>query len=318
MENLRIVFMGTPDFAVESLRALCNARCNVVGVVTVPDKPIGRHQEHLQPSPVKRFAEEHGLKVLQPERLKDEAFLADLQALRADLQVVVAFRMLPEAVWNMPPLGTFNLHASLLPHYRGAAPINRAVMNGETRTGVTTFFLRHEIDTGAVIMQESIEIGDDEDAGSVHDRLMLIGGRLVVETVSRIASGEATATEQEAMDSNGPLNAAPKIFKDDRRIDWSQGVKSAHDFVRGLSPYPAAWTLLRNGERTDELKIYKAHKALCKPLEQERTFIVDDGVRIALSDGYLVIDELQLAGKRRLSAADFVRGLRTAGSLSVE
>ena len=240
-EDLRIVYMGTPDFAVEPLRCLVEGGYNVVGVITMPDKPAGRGHK-LQQSPVKQYALAHGLPLLQPEKLKDETFLAQLRTWQADLQIVVAFRMLPEVVWAMPRLGTFNLHASLLPQYRGAAPINWAVINGDTETGVTTFFLKHEIDTGEVIRQERVAIADTDDAGTVHDRLMLLGGRVVTETVDAILDGTATSIPQEQMAASGPLRPAPKIFKDTCRIDWSRPVKEVYDFVRGLSPYPAAWT----------------------------------------------------------------------------
>ena len=238
-EDLRIVYMGTPDFAVEALRCLVEGGYNVVGVITMPDKPAGRGHK-LQQSPVKQYALAHGLPLLQPEKLKDEAFLEQLRAWQADLQIVVAFRMLPEVVWAMPRLGTFNLHASLLPQYRGAAPINWAVINGDTETGVTTFFLKHEIDTGEVIRQERVAIADTDDAGTVHDRLMLLGGRVVTETVDAILNGTATSIPQEQMAASEPLRPAPKIFKDTCRIDWSRSVKEVYDFVRGLSPYPAA------------------------------------------------------------------------------
>ena len=213
-EDLRIVYMGTPEFAVESLRRLVEGGYHIVGVVTMPDKPVGRHQDTLQPSAVKQYAVAHGLPVLQPEKLKDERFLAELRALRADLQIVVAFRMLPEVVWAMPQLGTFNLHASLLPQYRGAAPINWAVINGETETGVTTFFLRHEIDTGEIIRQTRIPIDDSDNAGTVHDKLMALGGQLVVDTVDQILSGDVHPVPQESMPEDNPLHPAPKIFKD--------------------------------------------------------------------------------------------------------
>ncbi|MBR1712567.1 MAG: methionyl-tRNA formyltransferase [Alloprevotella sp.] len=328
--QLRIIYMGTPEFAVESLRRLVEGGYNVVGVVTMPDKPMGRHQDTLSQSAVKQYALSKGLPVLQPERLKDEAFLNELRSLRADLQVVVAFRMLPEAVWAMPRLGTFNLHASLLPQYRGAAPINWAVINGEAETGVTTFFLQHEIDTGNIIAQRRIAIGPDEDAGSVHDRLMELGGQLVVDTVDAIAAGTAAAVPQTPAEDGAALRTAPKIFKDTCRINWAQPARRIHDFVRGLSPYPAAWTTLRQGGKDAVLKVYRT-----RPLPQEEAdtmvtatacgagadgregvhLVAEDGRLIALlTGGALELLEVQLAGKRRMPAADFLRGFRTDGS----
>lgn len=318
-EELRIVFMGTPDFAVESLRCLVEGGYNVVGVVTMPDKAVGRHQSERTASPVKQYAASQGLPVLQPEKLKDPAFLDELRALRADLQIVVAFRMLPEAVWAMPRLGTFNLHASLLPQYRGAAPINWAVINGETETGVTTFFLRHAIDTGDIIRQVRTPIADTDTAGDVHDRLMHIGGRLVVETVDSILDGTATAVPQSSVDAPAELQPAPKIFKDTCRIDWSRGVKAVYDFVRGLSPYPAAWTELHNGEKTLTLKIFATEKHFCTPSSAVGEVECDgqELFKIATTDGYLTVTELQLAGKRRMNVKDFLRGFHVADDCRV-
>lgn len=318
-EELRIVFMGTPDFAVESLRCLVEGGYNVVGVVTMPDKAVGRHQSERTASPVKQYAAAQGLPVLQPEKLKDPAFLDELRALRADLQIVVAFRMLPEAVWAMPRLGTFNLHASLLPQYRGAAPINWAVINGETETGVTTFFLRHAIDTGDIIRQVRTPIADTDTAGDVHDRLMHIGGRLVVETVDSILDGTATAVPQSSVDAPAELQPAPKIFKDTCCIDWSRGVKAVYDFVRGLSPYPAAWTELHNGEKTLTLKIFATEKHFCTPSSAVGEVECDgqELFKIATTDGYLTVTELQLAGKRRMNVKDFLRGFHVADDCRV-
>ncbi len=254
----QIVFMGTPDFAVESLKALIEQDYNVVGVVTVPDKPAGRGYK-LQPSPVKRYALKQGLPLLQPEKLRDPRFLEELKGWKADLQVVVAFRMLPEVVWGMPPMGTFNLHASLLPRYRGAAPINWAIINGESETGVTTFSLSHEIDTGHIIFQEKTAIGETDTAGSLHDRLMTMGARLVLKTVNAITEGTAPSIPQsELVTSEAILTPAPKIFTGDCRIDWNQGVKKIYNLIRGLSPYPAAWTILYPGgdEKPLRVKIY--------------------------------------------------------------
>lgn len=315
-KDLRIVYMGTPDFAVESLRALVEGGYNVVGVVTGPDKPVGRHGSVLQPTPVKQYAVEHGLHVLQPERLKDETFIEELRSLRADLQIVVAFRMLPEIVWAMPPLGTFNLHASLLPQYRGAAPINWAVINGDTETGVTTFFLKHEIDTGAVIRQVRVPISDTDCVGDVHDRLMMLGGSVVCDTVDAILDGTAQATPQELMLPDEELRPAPKIFKDTCRIAWGRTSKQVYDFIRGLSPYPAAWTTLIAPDGTEQVvKVYEA-VIIEKPLSLcPIGTISTDGktyIHVYTSDGALSIRTLQLAGKKRMSVDDFLRGFRLA------
>ena len=310
-ESLRIVYMGTPDFAVESLRCLVEGGYNVVGVVTGPDKAVGRHGSVLQPTPVKQYAVEHGLRVLQPEKLKDEAFIEELRSLEADLQIVVAFRMLPEVVWSMPRLGTFNLHASLLPQYRGAAPINWAVINGDTETGVTTFFLKHEIDTGAVIRQVRVPISDTDCVGDVHDRLMLLGGRVVCETVDAIIDGSAEATPQEEMITE-ELRPAPKIFKDTCRIDWNRPAKQVYDFIRGLSPYPAAWTTLVAPDGAEiVLKIYETEKTTtnskpCGTVETDgKTYL-----RVYTAEGALNLLSLQLAGKKRMAVEDFLRGSR--------
>lgn len=305
--------MGTPDFAVEPLRRLVEGGYTVVGVITMPDKPVGRHHNRLQASPVKQYAEANGLPLLQPEKLKDEAFLEQLRAWKADLQIVVAFRMLPEVVWNMPRLGTFNLHASLLPQYRGAAPINWAVINGETETGVTTFFLTHEIDTGKVIRQVHIPIAETDDAGTVHDKLMRLGGELVSETVDSIIEGGIEAIPQEQMTVEGELRPAPKIFKETCLIDWNQPVKRVYDFIRGLSPYPAAWTEVRlsSGE-TVTAKIFESEK---EPAEHQLTpgSIVSDGksyLRFAAADGYIRVLSIQLSGKKRMRTEELLRGFR--------
>lgn len=320
-ENLRIVFMGTPDFAVESLRALVDGGYQVVGVVTMPDKPMGRHGSVLQPSPVKKFAVERGLKVLQPVKLKDEEFLKELESLEADLQIVVAFRMLPEVVWDMPHLGTFNLHASLLPQYRGAAPINWAVINGEKETGVTTFFLQHEIDTGEVIKQVRVPIADTDDVGIVHDKLMTVGATLVTETVDKIIDGSLTTIEQDLMiGEDETLKPAPKIFRETCRINWNAPAKKVYDFVRGLSPYPAAWTVLHNNDKLMDVKILqtsidKSEKP-GKPGE-----VRTDGkkwVKVAASDGWLQILSLQLAGKKRMAVVEFLRGFKFSEKAAVE
>lgn len=312
-ENLRIVYMGTPDFAVESLRCLVEGGYNVVGVVTGPDKAVGRHGSVLQPTPVKQYAVEHGLHVMQPERLKEEAFLEELRSLQADLQIVVAFRMLPEVVWNMPPMGTFNLHASLLPQYRGAAPINWAVINGDTETGVTTFFLKHEIDTGAVIRQVRVPISETDCVGDVHDRLMMLGGRVVCETVDAIIDGTAEATPQEQMITE-ELRSAPKIFKDTCRIEWGRTAKQVYDFIRGLSPYPAAWSTLVMPDGVEHIvKIYGAVLATTAETSQPLGSVKTDGktyMHVYTSNGALSIQTLQLAGKKRMNIEDFLRGFR--------
>lgn len=314
-KDLRIVYMGTPEFAVESLRRLVEGGYQVVGVITMPDKPMGRHGSVLQSSPVKEYAVSKGLKVLQPERLKDEKFLEDLRALKADLQIVVAFRMLPEVVWGMPPMGTFNLHASLLPQYRGAAPINWAVINGDKETGVTTFFLKQEIDTGEIIDQVHVPIADTDNVEMVYNRLMRVGGDLVVKTVDAILSGKVTTIPQESLPVEGELRPAPKIFKETCRIDWTAGVKAVYDFIRGLSPYPAAWTELCQDENTPSmLKIFEAEKMFTPHNYAPGTVITDRKTyfRIASVDGFLNVLSLQLAGKKRMLVKDFLQGYRHA------
>jgi methionyl-tRNA formyltransferase len=300
---MRIVFLGTPDFAVASLRALVEAGHDIVAVVTAPDKPAGRGLK-VQQSAVKEYAAAAGLRVLQPERLKDPAFLDELRALKPDLGIVIAFRMLPEVVWAATRLGTFNLHASLLPQYRGAAPINWAIMNGETRTGVTTFFLNSEIDKGAILGRREVAITPDDTAGTLHDKLMAVGAELVLDTVGNIEAGTAVAHEQPQDD--GGLHPAPKIFRDDCRIDWHRDMAGLHDFVRGLSPYPAAWSTL---ETDETVKIFAAQPVAGTP-EAPGTIRTDGRtfLHIACGDGWLAIEELQLAGKKRMSIEDFLRG----------
>lgn len=312
-KDLRIVYMGTPEFAVESLKRLVEGGYNIVGVITMPDKPMGRHGSVLQPSPVKQYAVSQGLKVLQPEKLKNEEFVAGLRSLNADLQIVVAFRMLPEVVWNMPRLGTFNLHASLLPQYRGAAPINWAVINGDTETGITTFFLKHEIDTGEVIDQVRIPIADTDNVEVVYERLMRLGGDLVLKTVDAILEGSVKTIPQEELAQVGELRPAPKIFKETCRIDWTIGVKRIYDFVRGLSPYPAAWTeLYQEGTDPVMLKIFETEKLFCEHSLAPGTIVTDCKTyfKIASSDGYVNVLSLQLAGKKRMEINDFLRGYR--------
>lgn len=304
--------MGTPDFAVEALRCLMDGGYNVVGVITMPDKPAGRGHQ-IQYSPVKQYALSQNLPLLQPERLKEEGFVEALREWKADLQIVVAFRMLPEVVWNMPRLGTFNLHASLLPQYRGAAPINWAVINGDTETGITTFFLQHEIDTGEVIQQVPVSIADTDNVEVVHDKLMHLGGRLVVETVDAILAGTVKPIAQEAMAVVGELRPAPKIFKETCRIHWNQPMKRVYDFVRGLSPYPAAWSELVNpaGEAV-VMKIFETEK-----LPEHHSFtpgtVLTDGktyLKVAVADGFIGVLALQLPGKKRLRIEELLRGFR--------
>ena len=314
-KDLRIVYMGTPEFAVESLKRLVEGGYNVVAVITMPDKPMGRHGSVLQASPVKQYAVSQGLKVLQPEKLKDEAFVEELRSLKADLQIVVAFRMLPEVVWNMPPMGTFNLHASLLPQYRGAAPINWAVINGDTETGITTFFLKHEIDTGEIIDQVKVPIADTDNVEIVYDKLMMLGGDLVLKTVDAILEGNVKTTPQEELTKVDELRSAPKIFKDTCRIDWSAGVKKVYDFVRGLSPYPAAWTELKQGDSVPVmLKVFETEKIFCKHEHTPGTIVTDGKTyfHVASTDGYVNVLSLQLAGKKRMPVADFLRGFHAS------
>ena len=308
--SLRIVYMGTPDFAVEALRQLVEGGYNVVGVITMPDKPAGRGHK-IQYSPVKEYALEKNLPLLQPEKLKDEAFIQALRDWKADLQIVVAFRMLPEVVWNMPRLGTFNLHASLLPQYRGAAPINWAVINGDTETGITTFFLKHEIDTGEVIQQVRVPIADTDNVEVVHDKLMKLGGQLVVETVDAILNGTVKSIPQEEMAVVGELRSAPKIFKETCRIDWNKPVKQIYDFIRGLSPYPAAWSELVNPQgETVVVKVFDSEK-MHEPHQLLPGTIVTDGktsLKVAAADGFVSIRSLQLPGKKRLKTDELLRG----------
>lgn len=310
-ESLRIIFMGTPEFAVESLRLLVEGGYNVVGVVTMPDKPMGRHQDRLSESAVKKYAVAQGLRVLQPVKLKDEAFVDELRSLQADLQIVVAFRMLPEVVWNMPRLGTFNLHASLLPKYRGAAPINWAIINGEKETGITTFFLDQKIDTGSVIQQVKVPIEETDNAEDVHDKLMVLGSKLVVETVDNIIADKVKPIPQEELETKEVQPcAAPKIFKDTCKIDFDASAKAVYDFVRGLSPYPAAWTTFHNGEKEMMMKIYATAKHAQNHNEAiGEVKVEDERLMVAVRDGYVEVTELQVAGKKRMRTEDFLRGL---------
>ena len=307
-QSIRIIYMGTPDFAVESLRALVDGGYNVVAVVTMPDKPAGRGHQ-LQFSAVKQYALSVGLPVLQPERLKDELFLQELRSYSADLQIVVAFRMLPELVWNMPRLGTFNLHASLLPQYRGAAPINWAVMNGEKETGATTFMLQHEIDTGNIILQERISIADDENVGSVHDRLTTMGAGLVTRTVDMIIDSETNSQPVPTIpqDDSLQLKAAPKIFKDTCAIDFSRSAQQVYNHIRGLSPYPAAWIseMPSSHPLSQVLKGAKVYKAATTQLADQKGHII-----VPCAQGYIDLLELQLPGKKRMDASALLNGIK--------
>lgn len=302
--------MGTPEFAVAPLDALVKAGFDIVGVITAPDKPGGRGMQ-LQQSAVKKFAVGHGLNILQPEKLKNPQFLEELRSLQADLQVVVAFRMLPEAVWNMPRLGTINLHASLLPHYRGAAPINWAVINGEKETGLTTFKLQHEIDTGNILLQQSLSIGANETAGELHDRMKEAGAALVVRTVEGLAAGTLQETPQAALaNGNEQLKIAPKIFTETCKIDWGKSVDDIFNLIRGLSPYPAAFTYL-DGKL---VKVFKGDKILFPGGTAGGEYETDGKtyLRFAGVDGYISITELQLEGKKRMGVEDFLRGYKKA------
>lgn len=304
-KNLRIIYMGTPEFAVPALEKLVKAGWNVVGVITAPDKPQGRGQK-LEGSPVKQAAERLGLHILQPTNLKNPEFQQELKSLKADLQIVVAFRMLPEAVWNMPPLGTFNLHASLLPDYRGAAPINWAIINGEKETGVTTFFLKHEIDTGSIIFQEKVPILPEDDLGAVYEKLMTIGSELVLKTVEAIATQNVHPTVQ---DESKALHHAPKIFKETCKIDWNQSAESIHNLVRGLSPYPAAWTEFQD----KTCKVYKtAFSEKNLPGKQPGQWETDgkNYLKFQTGSGSLELLELQLEGKKRMKIDELLRGLK--------
>ena len=306
--------MGTPEFAVESLKILVENKYDVVGVITMPDKPAGRGHK-VQYSAVKQYALDQNLRLLQPEKLKDEVFLEELRSLQADLQIVVAFRMLPEVVWNMPKYGTFNLHASLLPQYRGAAPINWAIINGDKETGATTFFLTHEIDTGKIIQQEKIQIAETDNAGTVHDRLMEMGAKLVKKTVDMLIEGKIDAVDQaQFIHQDMELKAAPKIFKETCQIDLSWNVERVYNFVRGMSPYPTAWIEIQFPGQSEPtvLKIYETEKEICV---QELVIgtVVTDGkkyAKIALSDGFILLKSVQAPGKKRMEIGELLRGMR--------
>ncbi len=311
---MRIVFMGTPEFAVESLKILVENNYNVVGVVTMPDKPSGRGHK-LQASAVKQYAQEHNLPVLQPEKLKDETFLQQLANLKADVQVVVAFRMLPEVVWNMPRLGTFNLHASLLPQYRGAAPINWAIINGEKETGATTFFLTHEIDTGKIILQQKIPITDTDNAGTIHDKLMVMGAGMVRKTIDLLAEGKTDAIDQaQFISSETTLKAAPKIFKETCEMDLNKTTTEVYNFVRGLSPYPGAWTEILLPAQSEKvvLKVFETTVELTHHTLTPGTIETDGKkyLKIATPDGFIQLIGVQYPGKKRMEIGELLRGLK--------
>ena len=318
-KRFRIVFMGTPDFAVASLEALLKAKCNIVGVVTAPDKPAGRGMK-MQQSAIKKFSLKRKLKILQPEKLKNPDFLNELKSLNADLQVVVAFRMLPDVVWNMPPMGTINVHASLLPQYRGAAPINWVIINGEKETGITTFKLQHEIDTGNILLQEKIEIGENETAGELHDRLKELGAQVLLKTVEGLAEGTLNEKPQSAIDNlqlaneefqlvtDSRLKRAPKIFTKDCNIDWHKSADEIYNLIRGLSPYPAAFTEL--GDKM--IKNFKCEKEMILPTTKTGRWESDKKtyLKFACKDGYIHLKDVQLEGKKRMMVEEFLRGYR--------
>ncbi|MDA3954980.1 MAG: methionyl-tRNA formyltransferase [Bacteroidales bacterium] len=311
--NFKIIYMGTPDFAVEPLKKLVENNYNIVAVITNPDKPAGRGQKE-QESAVKIYAKSQNLNILQPDKFRDETFLNQLQKLNADLQIVVAFKMLPEIVWNMPRLGTFNLHASLLPQYRGAAPINWTIINGDKKTGVTTFFLKHKIDTGNIIFQEEIAISENDNAGIIHDKLMCMGADVVVKTVDAIINNDYEQVNQNDLISEGEeIRHAPKIFKNDCKINWQKDLNSIYNLIRGLSPYPAAWTEINNlKNETVQLKIFITTTEKSIHNHVSGKFISDNKsfLKVAVQDGYVNILELQQAGKKRMQVSDFLKGFQ--------
>lgn len=307
MKDLNIVFMGTPDFAVTILDALVKHNYNIVGVITAPDKPAGRGRK-LNQSAVKKYALEHNLNILQPTNLKSDVFLDELKALKANLQIIVAFRMLPKVVWQMPELGTFNLHASLLPQYRGAAPINWAIINGETQTGVSTFFIDEKIDTGEMIFQETIDIESDENAGSLHDRLMHTGSDLVIKTVKAIEAGEVTTIPQQDFEG---IKTAYKLNRDNCKIDFTKDIDTIYNLIRGLDPYPAAYCELVNGEDCIETKIHKTEKLIeAHDYENGQLIFTKKELKVAVTGGYINILELKLSGKRKMKAVDLINGFK--------
>lgn len=306
MKDLRIVFMGTPDFAVATLDALIKAKFNVVGVVTSPDKPAGRGQKKQQ-SPAKKYALDHNLPILQPGNLKSEEFLDQLKSLNANLQIVVAFRMLPKEVWKLPAYGTFNLHASLLPNYRGAAPINWAIINGETKTGVTTFFIDEKIDTGNIILQEEVNIGEHEILGELHDKLMEVGSKLVIKTVQQIEKGNVKTVKQHEIEEK----VAPKIYNETCKINWNDSLTNTYNLIRGLNPYPAAWTTLINNDDEIKVKIYDVKKESASHHHKIGTIITSKNeIKVAVAQGYLIIKSLQLSSKKQMDSKSLLNGFR--------
>lgn len=311
-QSFRIIYMGTPDFAVEPLKTLVENKYNIVGVITNPDKPAGRGQKILE-SAVKKYAQDQGLNILQPEKFRNEEFLNKLRLLQADLQIVVAFKMLPEVVWSMPKYGTFNLHASLLPQYRGAAPINWAIINGDKKTGVSTFLLKHEIDTGNILFQEEVKIEENDNAGIIHDKLMYKGSELVLKTVNAIINDDYSQTNQEeVIKESTDLNHAPKIFKADCKINWSKNVSDIHNLIRGLSPYPAAWTEIIKDENATQLKVFKTEKEITNHDSKFGDIVTDNKsfLKVAVHGGFIHVLELQQAGKKRIAINDFLRGFQ--------
>lgn len=318
-KDLRIVFMGTPSFAVASLRCLVERKYNVVGVVTASDKPVGRHRSTAVAPEVKNYALSVGIPVLQPENLKDPSFLATLRSWQAGIQAVVAFRMLPEEVWAMPPLGTLNVHASLLPQYRGAAPINWAVINGESESGVTTFFLRSGMDTGDVALQKRIPVYEDDTAGDLHDRLMEEGARLLADTIDSVMDGSLKPVPQSQLQCGGGLRGAPKIHTETCRIDFARSLGEVYNFIRGLAPSPAAWTEVSDGLHTYTLKIFRAAKRPAEHGLPPGVILPEPGgtLSVTVGGGYIDILEMQLSGRRRMTAGEFLRGFRNAGNLRI-
>jgi methionyl-tRNA formyltransferase len=320
IRKLRILYMGTPEIAVAGLDALIRDKQHVIAVVTSMDKPAGRGRK-IRTSPLKDYALSQRIPVLQPENLKSPDFFAELQDLRPDLIVVVAFRMLPEQIWNLPPMGTINLHASLLPQYRGAAPINRVLMNGETETGVTTFFIEKEIDTGKIILQETVSVDPDEDAGSLHDKIMHVGAALLVRTVGVIAAGNPPLIDQAALiRKQKVLKLAPKIFTEDCRVDWDQQTEVVYNHIRGLAPYPAAWTILRNQAGEEKtLKIFSAEKEILPVNEKPGTLLTDDenALEVVCRSGIIRLTRVQLEGKKKMDTSEFLRGLKDVSGLRI-
>lgn len=304
MKDIRIVFMGTPDFAVTILKHLVDNNYNVVGVITAADKPAGRGRK-LNESDVKKYALTKNLPILQPTNLKNEAFHQELKALNADLQIVVAFRMLPEAVWKMPKLGTFNLHASLLPQYRGAAPIHWAIINGETKTGVSTFFIDDKIDTGAIILQEEIAISSDETVGTLHDKLMFLGADLVAKTIDLISDGNITTTKQPALEEK----SAPKLTPENTRIHWDESIDDIYNKIRGLNPFPSAWTIIKNNDEEIATKLYAVQKEICEHQYKVGTIITTKKeMKVAVHTGFIIIDEIKLSGKKKMDVKSLLNG----------